>query len=137
LITPCATIHPLSHGGQPATELETCIDKPLKSAQPCDESDIQFTNYLWLSVENVPLRRAELCWIRELIFRAEAIAKRVAKIKGKMYLWLKKNLEVYRGRGRASDRAAERRPHRGRFHQRGGIVTVAIMIQSRIRRKVR
>jgi U3 small nucleolar RNA-associated protein 14 len=101
LITPCATIHPLSHGGQPATELETCIDKPLKSAQPSDESDIQLTEYLnlnWLSVEDVPLRRAELCWIRELIFRAEAIAKRVAKIKGKMYLWLKKNPEVYRGR---------------------------------------
>jgi U3 small nucleolar RNA-associated protein 14 len=117
LITPCATVLPLSHGGQPATELETCIDKPLKSAQPYDESDIQLTKYLnlnWLSVEDVPLRRAELCWIRELIFRAEVMAKRVAKIKGKTYLRLKKNLEVYWAeRGRASDRAAERQPHRG------------------------
>lgn len=43
-----------------------------------------------LSVEEVKARRAELAKMRELMFRAEAKAKRVAKIKSKTYRRLKK-----------------------------------------------
>lgn len=43
-----------------------------------------------LSVEEVKARRAELAKMRELMFRAEAKAKRVAKIKSKTFRRLKK-----------------------------------------------
>lgn len=43
-----------------------------------------------LSVEEVAARRAELAKMRDLMFRAEAKAKRVAKIKSKTYRRLKK-----------------------------------------------
>lgn len=53
-----------------------------------DEGDITKTEELkmnHLSVEEVAARRAELRKLRELMFRAEAKAKRVAKIKSKTY----------------------------------------------------
>jgi len=43
-----------------------------------------------LSVEEVAARRAELRKTRELMFRAEVKAKRVSKIKSKMYRRIKK-----------------------------------------------
>ena len=43
-----------------------------------------------LSVEEVSARRAELAKMRDLMFRAEAKAKRIAKIKSKTYRRLKK-----------------------------------------------
>lgn len=43
-----------------------------------------------LSVEDVAERRAELAKMRELMFRAEAKAKRIAKIKSKTYRRIKK-----------------------------------------------
>lgn len=57
------------------------------------EQDIAQTEALkmnHLSVEEVAERRAELAKMRELMFRAEAKAKRVAKIKSKTYRRLKK-----------------------------------------------
>lgn len=57
------------------------------------EEDLSSTEALkmnHLSVEEVAARRAELAKMRELIFRAEAKAKRVAKIKSKTYRRIKK-----------------------------------------------
>jgi U3 small nucleolar RNA-associated protein 14 len=58
-----------------------------------DEGDITKTEELkmnHLSVEEVAARRAELRKMRELMFRAEAKAKRVAKIKSKTYRKIQK-----------------------------------------------
>lgn len=77
---------------QPTTELESAVDKLLKSAKMREE-DIAQTETLkmnHLSVEEVAARRAELAKMRELMFRAEAKAKRVAKIKSKTYRRIKK-----------------------------------------------
>ncbi|KZT73253.1 Utp14-domain-containing protein [Daedalea quercina L-15889] len=77
---------------KPTTELESAVDKLLKSAKMRDE-DIAQTESLkmnHLSVEEVKARRAELAKMRDLMFRAEAKAKRVAKIKSKTYRRLKK-----------------------------------------------
>lgn len=72
---------------QPTTELESSIDKLLKSAKLRDE-DIAQTEELMmnhLSVEEVTERRAQLRKMRDLLFRADVKAKRVAKIKSKAY----------------------------------------------------
>ena len=64
----------------------------LKQAQMRDE-DIQKTEELkmnHLSSEEVASRRAEIMKTRELLFRAEAKAKRVAKIKSKTYRRLRR-----------------------------------------------
>lgn len=77
---------------QPTTELESAVDKLLKSAKMRDE-DIAQTESLkmnHLSVEEVQARRAELAKMRDLMFRAEAKAKRIAKIKSKTYRRIKK-----------------------------------------------
>lgn len=58
-----------------------------------DDGDIQQTESLamnHLSVEEVAARRNELRKMRELMFRAEAKAKRVSKIKSKTYRRIKK-----------------------------------------------
>lgn len=68
------------------------MDKLLKSAK-MREDEIAQTETLkmnHLSVEEVAARRAELAKMRDLMFRAEAKAKRVAKIKSKTYRRLKK-----------------------------------------------
>lgn len=72
--------------------MESAVDKLLKSAK-MREQDIAQTEALkmnHLSVEEVAERRAELAKMRELMFRAESKAKRVAKIKSKTYRRLKK-----------------------------------------------
>lgn len=72
--------------------MESAVDRLLKSAK-MREQDIAQTEALkmnHLSVEEVAERRAELAKMRELMFRAEAKAKRVAKIKSKTYRRLKK-----------------------------------------------
>lgn len=76
------------------TELESSVDALLKSAK-LREEDIQQTeeNMLRmndLSVEDVAARRAELRKMRELMFRADIKAKRVAKIKSKTYRKIKR-----------------------------------------------
>lgn len=61
------------------------------------EEDIAQTESLkmnHLSVEEVAARRAELAKMRDLMFRAEAKAKRIAKIKSKTYRRLKKKERV-------------------------------------------
>ncbi|KIJ66588.1 hypothetical protein HYDPIDRAFT_174627 [Hydnomerulius pinastri MD-312] len=76
----------------PSNELESAVDKLLKSAQLRDE-DIANTESLkmaHLSVEEVAARRAELRMMRELAFRADRKAKRVAKIKSKAYRRIRK-----------------------------------------------
>ncbi|KIM82209.1 hypothetical protein PILCRDRAFT_820590 [Piloderma croceum F 1598] len=77
---------------KPTTELESSVNKLLKSAKLRDE-DLQETEQLamnHLSVEEVAARRAELRKMRELMFRAEVKAKRVSKIKSKTYRRIKK-----------------------------------------------
>ncbi|KAI0347583.1 Utp14-domain-containing protein [Trametopsis cervina] len=77
---------------KPTTELESAVDKLLKSAK-MREQDLAQTEALkmnHLSVEEVAARRAELAKMRELMFRAEAKAKRVAKIKSKTYRRIRK-----------------------------------------------
>ncbi|KAI0050580.1 Utp14-domain-containing protein [Auriscalpium vulgare] len=77
---------------KPTTELETSIDRLLKQAKMREE-DLAKTEELkmnHLSVEEVAARRAEVAKARDLMFRAEAKAKRVAKIKSKTYRRLKK-----------------------------------------------
>ncbi|CCL98912.1 uncharacterized protein FIBRA_00919 [Fibroporia radiculosa] len=77
---------------KPTTELESAVDRLLKSAKLRDD-DIAQTESLkmnHLSVEEVATRRAELAKMRDLMFRAEAKAKRVAKIKSKTYRRMKK-----------------------------------------------
>ena len=72
--------------------MESAVDRLLKSAK-MREQDIAQTEALkmnHLSVEEVAERRAELAKMRELMFRAEAKAKRVAKIKSKTYRRIKK-----------------------------------------------
>lgn len=72
--------------------MESAVDKLLKSAK-MREQDLAQTEALkmnHLSVEEVAARRAELAKMRELMFRAEAKAKRVAKIKSKTYRRLRK-----------------------------------------------
>ncbi|KAI0714788.1 Utp14 protein-domain-containing protein [Earliella scabrosa] len=77
---------------KPTTELESAVDKLLKSAN-MREDEIAQTESLkmnHLSVEEVAARRAELAKMRDLMFRAEAKAKRVAKIKSKTYRRIRK-----------------------------------------------
>lgn len=74
---------------QPRTELESSVDRLLKSAKLRDEDIVQTEKNMLkgsdLSVEEVAARRAELRRNRELMFRADVKAKRVAKIKSKAY----------------------------------------------------
>ncbi|KAG7442817.1 Utp14-domain-containing protein [Guyanagaster necrorhizus] len=79
---------------QPITALESSVDALLKTAKLRDE-DIHETEEGMLkmnnlSVEEVTRRRAELRKTRELMFRAEIKAKRVAKIKSKTYRKIKR-----------------------------------------------
>ncbi|KAH9056940.1 Utp14-domain-containing protein [Lactarius vividus] len=77
---------------KPSTELETAVDQLLKRAQMREE-DIPKTEELkmnHLSTEEVASRRAEVMKTRELLFRAEAKAKRIAKIKSKTYRRLRR-----------------------------------------------
>lgn len=77
---------------KPSNELESAVDNLLKSAQLRDQ-DIAGTEALkmaHLSVEEVATRRAELRMMRELAFRADKKAKRIAKIKSKAYRRIRK-----------------------------------------------
>jgi U3 small nucleolar RNA-associated protein 14 len=77
---------------QPTTELETAVDKLLKAAE-LREQDIAKTEELKmqdLTPEEAAQRRAELRQMRDLMFRAEIKARRVAKIKSKTYRKLKR-----------------------------------------------
>ncbi len=89
---------------QPSTELETAVDRLLKRAQMREE-DIQKTEELkmhHLSAEEVASRRAEIMKTRELLFRAEMKAKRIAKIKSKAYRRLRR-----RDKEKGCDEAAD------------------------------
>lgn len=79
---------------KPTTALETSIDALLKSAKMREE-DLHHTEESMLetnklSVEEVAQRRGELRKMRELMFRAEVKARRVSKIKSKMYRKIKR-----------------------------------------------
>ncbi|KAH7105159.1 Utp14-domain-containing protein [Auriculariales sp. MPI-PUGE-AT-0066] len=77
---------------KPSNELETAVDKLLRTAglrdQDLEKTEALQTNHL--SVEEVAERRAELLRTRELMFRADAKAKRVAKIKSKAFRRIRK-----------------------------------------------
>jgi len=68
------------------------VDKLLKSAQLRDEDIVQTEalKMAHLSVEEVAARRAELRMMRELAFRADRKAKRIAKIKSKAFRRVRK-----------------------------------------------
>ncbi|KAG8789118.1 hypothetical protein FRC15_011686 [Serendipita sp. 397] len=77
---------------KPANELESAVDRLLKAAE-LREEDIKKTEELemqHLTVEEIAERRAELRRKRDLVFRAEIKAKRVAKIKSKAYRKMQK-----------------------------------------------
>ena len=81
---------------QPTTALESAVDTLLKSAK-MREQDLAQTESLkmnHLSVEEVAERRAELAKMRDLMFRAEAKAKRVSKIKSKTYRRIRKKAKA-------------------------------------------
>ncbi|KAF8273841.1 Utp14 protein-domain-containing protein [Lactarius quietus] len=87
---------------KPSTELETAVHQLLTRAQMREE-DIEKTEELkmnHLSAEEVASRRAEIMKSRELLFRAEAKAKRIAKIKSKTYRRLRRrDKEKHRDEG--------------------------------------
>ncbi|KAH9049529.1 Utp14-domain-containing protein [Lactarius hengduanensis] len=95
---------------KPSTELETAVDQLLKRAQMREE-DIPKTEELkmnHLSTEEVASRRAEVMKTRELLFRAEAKAKRIAKIKSKTYRRLRRrDKEKHRDEGTDSGEPEE------------------------------
>ncbi|KAJ3901115.1 Utp14-domain-containing protein [Lentinula edodes] len=80
---------------KPSTALETTISSLLSSANLATDASVLETeeNILKtnaISVEDVAERRRELRQMRELMFRAEVKAKRVKKIKSKVYRRLKR-----------------------------------------------
>ncbi|KAJ3861098.1 Utp14-domain-containing protein [Lentinula novae-zelandiae] len=80
---------------KPSTALETTISSLLSSANLATDASVLDTeeNILKtnaISVEDVAERRRELRQMRELMFRAEIKAKRVKKIKSKVYRRLKR-----------------------------------------------
>ncbi|KAH9996496.1 Utp14 protein-domain-containing protein [Russula vinacea] len=100
---------------EPSTQLETAVDQLLKRAQMREE-DLQKTEELkmnHLSAEEVASRRAEIMKTRELLFRAEMKAKRIAKIKSKTYRRLKRRgKEKHLGDNTSFKREAERAKER-------------------------
>ncbi|TFK21288.1 Utp14-domain-containing protein [Coprinopsis marcescibilis] len=79
---------------KPTTQLESAVDRLLKSAKVREE-DLHETEEGMLkannlSVEEIAERRAELRKMRELMYRAEIKAKRVKKIKSKTYRKLRR-----------------------------------------------
>src|ERR1700761_1991487 len=80
---------------QPTTALESTISSLLSSANLATDASVLETeeNIIKtnaISVEEVAERRRELRRMRELMFRAEAKAKRVKKIKSKVYRRLRR-----------------------------------------------
>ncbi|PCH34293.1 Utp14-domain-containing protein [Wolfiporia cocos MD-104 SS10] len=89
---------------KPTTEMESAVDRLLKSANLRDE-DIKQTESLKMNdlfVSDVIARRAELAKMREMMFRENAKAKRLAKIKSKTYRKIKK-----RGREHLAEKLGE------------------------------
>ncbi|KAJ7039492.1 Utp14-domain-containing protein [Mycena alexandri] len=88
---------------KPTTELETAVSRLLSTAHLAQDADIQRTeNQLLaatLSPEEVARRRGELRQMRELAFRGEVKARRVAKIKSKVYR------KIARGKKERAERA--------------------------------
>ena len=73
---------------EPTTELEKKVDEILRASGIKDEKDITSFEELALkkvSIDEVRLRQAELREMRELMFRQDQKAKRIAKIKSKTY----------------------------------------------------
>ncbi|KAJ7289226.1 Utp14-domain-containing protein [Mycena rebaudengoi] len=89
----------------PSTELETAVSRLLASANLAQDADIQRTeNDLMaavLSPEEVARRRNELRQMRELAFRGEVKARRVSKIKSKVYR------KIARGKKERAERGEE------------------------------
>ncbi|KAF9503812.1 hypothetical protein BS47DRAFT_1402036 [Hydnum rufescens UP504] len=94
---------------KPSTELESAVDRLLKASK-LREEDIEKTEELQMSnltIEEVAARRAELRQMRELMFRAEAKAKRVLDPEAADAERLK--LEAARAKERANPAAQEYR----------------------------
>ncbi|KAF9504919.1 hypothetical protein BS47DRAFT_1386112 [Hydnum rufescens UP504] len=77
---------------KPSTELESAVDQLLKASK-LQEEDIEKTEELQMSnltIEEVTTRHAKLWQMRELMFRAEAKAKHISKIKSKTFQKIQK-----------------------------------------------
>jgi hypothetical protein len=121
---------------RPTSEPETAIDKVLDSVQLRNETAIQCTEDLklnYLSVEVVPDAGADIPHENQCEESCDDLEQDVPTAQ-------KQGAREARGgsvgwgreRGRAGERAAaERRPHRGRFHQRDGGMGMAIRSRSR------
>ncbi|KAJ7135051.1 Utp14-domain-containing protein [Mycena crocata] len=92
---------------KPSTELETAVSRLLATANLAQDADIQRTeNQLMaatLSPEEVVRRRNELRQMRELAFRGEVKARRVAKIKSKVYRRIARGRKDRAGAGAEDD----------------------------------
>ncbi|KAJ6592326.1 Utp14-domain-containing protein [Mycena vulgaris] len=79
----------LAAGFEPRTEMETAVARLLSSAHLAQDADVQRTENTLLAATldpaEVARRRADLRRLRELAFRGEVKARRVAKIKSKVY----------------------------------------------------
>ncbi|GLB43759.1 putative utp14 protein [Lyophyllum shimeji] len=96
---------------KPTTALETSVAALLASAKLRDE-DLPHTEESMLqanniSVEEVAARRAELRRTRELLFRAEVKARRVAKIKSRTYRKLRRKERERLGGGEEGEGEGE------------------------------
>ncbi|KAJ7628055.1 Utp14 protein-domain-containing protein [Mycena rosella] len=91
----------------PRTELETGVARLLNAAHLAQDADVQRTENTLLAATldpaEVARRRGELRMMRELAFRGEAKARRVAKIKSKVYR------KIARGRKERAGVAGEER----------------------------
>ncbi|KAJ7097272.1 Utp14-domain-containing protein [Mycena belliarum] len=92
----------------PRTELETSVARLLATAQLGGDADVQRTENTLMAATldpaEVARRRAELRLQRELAFRGEAKARRVAKIKSRVY---RKIARGRKARGEAGEEGAE------------------------------
>ncbi|KAJ6620660.1 Utp14 protein-domain-containing protein [Mycena sp. CBHHK59/15] len=113
---------------KPSTELETAVSRLLASAQLTQDADIQRTeNQLLaatLSPEEVARRRNELRQMRELAFRGEVKARRVSKIKSKVYRKIargKKERATRTGEDEEEDPEAQMQREVDRARERAGM----------------
>ncbi|KZW00502.1 small-subunit processome [Exidia glandulosa HHB12029] len=109
--------HELAAKFKPSTEMESAVDKLLRTAGLRDQ-DIEKTEALkmnHLSVEEVAARRAELLRTRDLMFRADAKAKRVARIKSKAFRRIRKKQREKLGEELGEDDDADEEEERLRL----------------------
>lgn len=92
-VVPSKKLAPITADAKPLNEFEASINNILKQSNMASEKQIQEFEELAtqkMSIEDVQRRTAELRMARELMYREEAKAKRLKKIKSKSYHRIKK-----------------------------------------------